>query len=260
MTTSIGSRLKSLRLKKGLTQEQMAEAFGLSAQAVSRWENDCAYPDITLLPGLAIFLETTVDAIVGMDEIRTEEALREIHCEINRLVRSGDAEGAVALIRSALKRYPADSGLMMSLGETLAHCSADPAAAEEAVRIGEHILQSHDVSMKAKSTTCANLLFLCLRTGQMEKARSLVRSLPHLWESREILAAELEDGDAYAAALRESILKMLVLFTLKLDALPNRPFGRTPESIQLGVDFTPKASASEMLDRLRAFLEESQNV
>lgn len=75
-----------LRLQKGLTQEQLADVFGVSPQAVSRWENNTAYPDITLLPGLAIFFNTSVDAIVGMDEIRKEETLRNIHGQINDFV------------------------------------------------------------------------------------------------------------------------------------------------------------------------------
>ena len=72
MKINIGNNLKQLRLQKGLTQEQLADVFGVSAQAVSRWENNTSYPDITLLPGLAIFFNTSVDAIVGMDEIRKE--------------------------------------------------------------------------------------------------------------------------------------------------------------------------------------------
>ena len=76
MEFSIGENLRRLRQQKGITQEQAAAVFGVSAQAVSRWENSSAYPDITLLPGLAIFYDTTVDAIVGMDEIRKEENLR----------------------------------------------------------------------------------------------------------------------------------------------------------------------------------------
>ena len=130
MKISIGDNLKQLRLQKGRTQEQLADVFGVSAQAVSRWENNTSYPDITLLPGLAIYFNTSVDAIVGMDEIRKEETLRKIHGEINDLVISGQTDKAVALIRDSLKIYPNDSGLLMSLGETLAHQHDDPTATQ----------------------------------------------------------------------------------------------------------------------------------
>ena len=57
---------KALRLDKQLTQEQVAEVFGVSPQAVSRWENSTSYPDVTLLPAIASFFETTVDELLGL--------------------------------------------------------------------------------------------------------------------------------------------------------------------------------------------------
>ncbi len=49
----LGKKIKQLRFKASLTQEQLAESVGVSAQAVSKWENSVAMPDITLLPKLA---------------------------------------------------------------------------------------------------------------------------------------------------------------------------------------------------------------
>jgi len=58
--------LKALRLDKQLTQEQLAEILGVSPQAISRWETSASYPDITLLPAIASFFETTVDELLGL--------------------------------------------------------------------------------------------------------------------------------------------------------------------------------------------------
>lgn len=254
MTTTIGTNLRKLRLKKGLTQEQVAEVLGVSPQAISRWENDTAYPDITLLPGLAIFYNTSVDAIVGMDELRKEETLCRIHTQINELVIAGKPDEAIGLIRESLKTYPGDYGLTMSLGETLAHKTDDPAATREAITIAQRVLSTDEVSMKAKSTTAANLLFLYLRSGQMDEARALIRSLPHIWESREILMPEVFSGDAYAEELRKCIIKALTFLCQKIEATPGRQLGATPEYIQLGVDFNPKKSTEEMLAQIGAFL------
>ena len=63
-----------------------------------------------------------------MDELCREETLNRIHREINAYVIDGKMDKAVVLIRDSLKIYPNDSGLMMSLGETLAHQKDDPAA------------------------------------------------------------------------------------------------------------------------------------
>ena len=48
MELKIGSKIAELRKAKGMTQEQLALALGISAPAVSKWETDNSYPDITL--------------------------------------------------------------------------------------------------------------------------------------------------------------------------------------------------------------------
>ena len=249
----IGKNLKALRCAKGLTQEEAAEVFGVSPQAVSRWENDTAYPDITLLPGLAMFYETTVDEIVGMDGIRREETLRGIHGEILRLVANGQIREAVALNKEALKTYPNNSGLLLSLGETLAH-QDDEASVGEAISVIERGLQNSESSMKAKGTAAANLLFLYLKAGRIEQAKALVKSLPHVWESREVLLPEVCDGEAYAAELKRLILKLLVFLCGKIDGLPSRSYGKIPIYFQLGVDWEPKQDADRMLAQIGEFL------
>ena len=250
----LGEKLKALRMEKGITQEQLGEIFGVSAQAVSRWENDTADPDISLLPGLAIYFDVTVDALLGMDVIKKQESINQIHGEINRFMVNGKFEEAVAFIREKMKIYPGDLGLMMSLGETLARLSDDPACRTEAIRIGEEILQNGKVSMKGKGTTAANLLFLYVRDRNREKSARLIKFLPHIWESREMLAPEMEDGKEYEAALRLGMEKAIVLFYRRLQAMDTRKYGATPEYIQLGVDFKPSESMEIMLERIRDFL------
>lgn len=67
----IGSRLKSLRKKCGLTQAQLANALNISGQSISKWENDLSFPDISVLPSLAEKLSTTVDYILtGKENVR----------------------------------------------------------------------------------------------------------------------------------------------------------------------------------------------
>ena len=62
---TIGKRIASLRKEKGLTQEDLAAALGVSGQAVSKWENDQTCPDISLLPQLAKLLGISVDELLS---------------------------------------------------------------------------------------------------------------------------------------------------------------------------------------------------
>ena len=61
MKIEIGQRIKSLRLEKGVTQEELANHLGLSYQAVSKWENNISTPDIQLLPLLSVYFGVTID-------------------------------------------------------------------------------------------------------------------------------------------------------------------------------------------------------
>ena len=68
MTTSsetLGRRIARLRLARTATQERLAKELNVSPQAVSKWENDINYPDISLLPDLARFLGVSVDELLS---------------------------------------------------------------------------------------------------------------------------------------------------------------------------------------------------
>jgi len=70
-TIDIGSKIKTLRLSKSMTQEQLAKALHVSAQAVSKWENGSSLPDIQLLPALSVTLGTSIDSLFSLtDESR----------------------------------------------------------------------------------------------------------------------------------------------------------------------------------------------
>lgn len=58
---TIGSRIAENRRRIGMTQEELAAKLAVSAQAVSKWENDITCPDVMTLPKLAELLGITVD-------------------------------------------------------------------------------------------------------------------------------------------------------------------------------------------------------
>lgn len=68
MEMTIGRRIAQLRREKELTQEDLAGKMEVSAQAVSKWENDQTCPDITSLPKLAKILGVTVDELLSGKE------------------------------------------------------------------------------------------------------------------------------------------------------------------------------------------------
>ena len=65
MEQTIGKRIVQNRKRLGLTQDQLAEKLGVTAQAVSKWENDQSCPDITLLSRLADIFGVSTDELLG---------------------------------------------------------------------------------------------------------------------------------------------------------------------------------------------------
>lgn len=76
METTLGARIVAHRKKAGMTQDKLAYLLGVTAQAVSKWENDQSCPDIAMLPKLAELFGTTTDELLGVTqkEAQQEEA------------------------------------------------------------------------------------------------------------------------------------------------------------------------------------------
>lgn len=69
----IAQQIKALRLRRGITQEAMAQHFGITPQAVSKWERGTAAPDISLLPALSAYFGVSIDELFALsDETRME--------------------------------------------------------------------------------------------------------------------------------------------------------------------------------------------
>lgn len=68
MEKKFGTRLAKFRKAKGLTQEDVGEKLGISAQAVSKWENDTTLPDPLMLKEIATLYGVTLNQIYGLEE------------------------------------------------------------------------------------------------------------------------------------------------------------------------------------------------
>ncbi len=65
--TTMGERIARLRREKGMTQEEIAEKLGVSAQAVSKWENNICCPDIAIIPKMATLFGVSTDMLLGVE-------------------------------------------------------------------------------------------------------------------------------------------------------------------------------------------------
>lgn len=120
---TIGQNIAALRKKKGLTQEQLAEQMCVTAQAVSKWERDASYPDVTALSALAKALGVSVAAIVegeqsapDLKEAAPDAIARRVIC-INVHVDAANMDFKVQFPVTALKKMMDNGTLLRIIGQ-----------------------------------------------------------------------------------------------------------------------------------------------
>jgi len=117
---AVGGKIYSLRVAKGMTQEQLAAILCVSPAAVSKWERNLANPSIEILWELADYFECSIDELVGREEKRLEkigmynsEKLRlvEVAEELLKCSEISRQEGLLAL-DDYMKKYKGESGFL----------------------------------------------------------------------------------------------------------------------------------------------------
>lgn len=104
----LGDRIIQLRKQKKMTQQQLATAIGISAPAVSKWETNTSYPDITLLCPLARVLDVSVDELLEFDQTLTKEEVDDLMHEVIACSRTESIKKAEDLLTELLYTYPTD--------------------------------------------------------------------------------------------------------------------------------------------------------
>ncbi len=122
---ALGNNIKKYRKDRKITQEQLAEVLGVSDQAVSRWENGATYPDIELLPTIALYFGITMDDLMGMEAFKDESEIAEILKKRQELKNRGEVVKSCELLRKTVKRYPKNYELLSKLVYDLEFANTD---------------------------------------------------------------------------------------------------------------------------------------
>ena len=235
MQIKIGDKIRELRHRDGRKQEDLANALGVTSQAVSRWEANGGYPDLEMLPAIANYFGVTIDELFGYHNDR-EQKIRTLVDQINDMnfknngVDINIAE-CIALAREAMIEFPGNEEVMLSLASVLYNAGyvrygeyhltdeegydiydtarhREYAEWREAISIYEKLLttlEEGDLRQKA----VRELTQLYLNTGEHERALSLIVTAPNIYGSREFLRPNACDGKKRAEAYGEALLKTI---------------------------------------------------
>lgn len=114
----IGLKIKSLRKKRDLTQEKLAEYLGVSFQAVSKWETGVAAPDLSMILPLARLLGCSTDELFGLVDSSVDRRKNEIRTLYMQTQHTGDLQARYDIASTAVKEYPGDFEFLYWLGDT----------------------------------------------------------------------------------------------------------------------------------------------
>lgn len=233
MHLDLGNTIRELRRRDGRTQESLAQALGVTAQAVSRWEAGGSYPDMELIPGIANYFSVTIDELFGYHndrETRIDAIIRQVEgYHIKARSDDGWVEDCLALLREGLVEFPQNERLLITLADTLSeagwrrhrewcHYDAEGYMQHsydvhrknsywvESIRISEQ-LAAHARDPQIVTRAQHILVLLYRNMGEQEKAIACARRLPGMKNCRELLLASAADGKEQARFIGEFLLQ-----------------------------------------------------
>ena len=208
MVLNIAETLRSLRRDMGVTQEELANAVGVTAQAVSKWERGEGYPDITLLPDIAAYFRVTLDTLCGIDEQKKQRKIHDILYETEH----ADYTEGVNIAREGLAEFPHSVQLKANLARALMGCTAGwtppREVLEEVIGLYEDILH-HSLDPNALSPYDVSLLCEAyMSMGAIKKAKQMAMQMQGKYETQRLWCTILQ-GDELVSHLQNSIIQTL---------------------------------------------------
>ena len=222
MTIQICENLKRLRKTKGVTQETLADYLCISTQAVSKWERNEGYPDITLLPKIAMYYDTTVDNILGVSKIQIEGKIAEYWQESDSLQRNAEFDKNLNLWQKAIAEFPNNysvmHGYMVSLMLKNGICEDPAEYSTEIINVAERLF-AESTNVQHKYEVIWNLTRLYTRLGNNEKAIEYANQAPTLDITASNLLAHIYKGERAVIHIQEVICDFAYLTYNQIESL-----------------------------------------
>lgn len=196
MAVNMGGKIRQLRKQKNISQEVLAQALGVSFQAVSKWENAAAMPDVAMIPAIASFFGVSTDELFDFNLLEQEKKVQEL-CWAAAEYRFTDPQKSEAMLREALRQYPGNEVIL----NNLLYVMQTPDRHDEVVTVCKSILEvtkddevKYDV-LRILASTYHDM-------GQQALVKPTLAQIPEIYFSKLELDAKLLEGDEALEAAR----------------------------------------------------------
>ncbi len=209
MKMLIGEKIKKLRKSRGITQEELAEAIGISFQAVSKWENNIALPDITLVPALASYFEVTTDELFDFNLKEINEKITSI-CDEAYKYRESDPPKSRMILEKGLKQFPDNDILLNNLLYTINY-SKNP---DETIQIASRLIEKTEQS-DIKYDALRFLAYAYEKKGDTASAIAAMEQIPEIYFTKlSEMAFILSGKPKYDAAEKQKWISFEILLQM----------------------------------------------
>lgn len=209
MEIRIGRKIKELRKNHRITQEQLAEKIGVSFQAVSKWENDIALPDITLLPVLANYFGVSTDEILCYDSTEKNNEIEKLIDEAYKL-RETDPETGRKILEAGLKKYP-DNDILLNNLLYVMNYSKNP---DETISVASKLVDKTNNS-EIRYDALRFLAYAYNAKGDTESAVAALEQIPEMYFTKLSETAFVLDGKPkYEAAEKQKWISFETLIQM----------------------------------------------
>ena len=178
METKLAENIRAFRKQKGMTQEQLAEALGVTVGAVHKWETRLSTPELALIMELADFFDVSVDVLLGYR--MKDNGLNSVLDRILMYCQKHDP-AALTEAEKALARYPHSFKVVQACASTYlvyGGSSHDPAILRRALELLEQarmLLPQNDNPRISEATICGQMSIAYANLGELEKSLELMK-------------------------------------------------------------------------------------
>ncbi len=214
MEIRIGSKIKDLRKKRRITQEQLAEKIGVSFQAVSKWENDIALPDITLVPVIAHYFGISIDELLSYDSGEKDREIMDYAIRSQKY-RETDPNKGKEILEEGLKKYPDNDILLCNMLYVLNYNENLGEYWDETIELASRLIDK-TTSDEIRYDALRFLAYGYKAKGNTADAVSALEQIPEMYFTKlSEMAFMLTGEDKYKAAEKqkwisyETLLQMM---------------------------------------------------
>lgn len=176
----LGNNIRNLRKQRGMTQEQLAQAMGVTVGAVYKWESEKCVPDIMIIMELADLFGVSVDVLLSY-HLR-ENRRKELVELLKRFRREKTGEEALAEAEKALVRYPNSFDIVNESAELYAAMGVEKRSSKQirrAIELYEHacrlIEQNTDGEINELSLR-VNIAYMYAALGEAERGLAILKA------------------------------------------------------------------------------------